>query len=65
MEELKELEALIMADIAKKYEREVSTMDPSVVGSTIGTLYGIILNNPKALKELQAVIALRKAKAND
>lgn len=64
MKELKELEALIVAEYSKKYEREVSTLDPSVVGTTLGTLYAVILNNPKALKELQEIIKLRKAKAN-
>lgn len=65
MKELKELEALIVAEYSKKYGREVSVMEGSVVGSTLGTLYGIILNNPKALKDLQAHIENRKAKAND
>lgn len=62
MKELKELEALIVAEVSAKRGQDVSSVDGTVVGTTIGTLYGIILNNPKALKELQAVIDLRKSK---
>lgn len=64
MKELKELEEIIIAEYSKKYEREVSTMDASVVGTTIGVLYGTILNHPEALKDLQRHIENRKAKAN-
>jgi hypothetical protein len=60
MKELKELEALIVAEYSKKYGKEVNTMDPGVTGTTIGTLYGIILNSPTALKQLRAVIEKRK-----
>jgi hypothetical protein len=63
MKELKELEELIVAEVSAKRGYDVSTMDPSVVGLTIGTLYGIILNNPKALRELEGTIQLRKANA--
>ena len=62
MKELKELENLIVAEYSKLYEREVSTLDPSVVGTVQGVLFGIILNNPKALKDLEAHIENRKAK---
>lgn len=64
MKELRELENLIVAEYSKLYEREVSTIDASVVGSVQGVLFGIILNNPKALKDLQSHIENRKAKAN-
>lgn len=64
MDELRELEALIVAEYSKKYGEQVNTMNASVVGTTIGTLYGIILNNPNALKELRSVITRRKAEAN-
>lgn len=65
MKELRELEALNKAHYSKLFEREVSDLDASVVGATIGTLYGIILSHPKALKDLQAHIERRKAEQND
>lgn len=61
MKELKELEALILKEVSEKRGYEVSTLDPSVIGTTIGTLYAVILNSPKALKELNEIIERRKA----
>lgn len=62
MKELRELENLIVAEYSKLYEREVSTLEASVVGAVQGVLFGIILNNPKALKDLENHIENRKAK---
>jgi hypothetical protein len=62
MQTLKTLEALIVADVSAKRGEDVSTLDPSVVGSTIGTLYGVILTNPKALKQLEGIILDRAKK---
>jgi hypothetical protein len=62
MQTLKTLEALFVAEVSAKRGEEVSTLDPSVVGSTIGTLYGVILTNPKALKQLEEIVLLKAKK---
>ena len=60
MKELRELEELIVAEVSAKKGEAVSTMDASVVGQTIGTLYAIVLGNPNTLAELNRVIERKK-----
>lgn len=62
MQTLKTLEALIVEEVSARFDEKVSTLDPSVVGQTIGTLYGVILNNPKALKQLEEIVSLKAKK---
>lgn len=62
MKTLKTLEALIVAEVSERFDEKVSTLDPSVVGQTIGTLYGVILTNPKALKQLEELVSLKAKK---
>lgn len=63
MKELKELEAVLAEQVAKTRgvsAEEISSVDASLVGLTIGTLYGIILGNKSALADLNKTIQRRK-----
>lgn len=63
MKELKELEALLKLEVAKKRgvsPDEISVVDGALVGATIGTLYGIILGHKSALAEMNKVIANKR-----
>lgn len=63
MEELKELEALLKLELANKRGvsvDEISGVDASLVGMTIGTLYAIILGHKSSLDEMNKLIARKK-----
>jgi len=63
MKELKDLEALLKLELAKQRgvsADEIHGVDASLVGMTIGTLYGIILGHKSALAEMNKIIARKK-----